>query len=394
LRNVTITGAGITQFGKSEKSLRELAEEAIRDAVDDAGIDIKDIGFVVHGNAMAGLTTGQEMIRGQVLTADTELVGRPLVNVENACATSSSALHLAWLAVGSGQYDSALVFGTEKMTSMEKRSLLTAMTTGADIERLPDYNRELTGTDGPAESFFMEVYAQMAREYMEKSGATARDFAQVAVKNSRHGLLNPKAQYRMDRTLEEVLQSRLIADPLTMLMCSPVADGAAALVIEADDARASGADRAVRIRASALATGVPGGGENLETRTARAAYDGAGVGPDELDVVEVHDGASANELMVYEELGLCDPGEGPALLASGATELGGRVPVNPSGGLVSRGHPVGATGCAQIVELVIQLRGEAGARQVAGARIGLAENAGGYVHPDPAACVVTILSKD
>jgi acetyl-CoA acetyltransferase len=394
LRNVSIIGVGITRFGKLPESLRSLAEEATGDAIADAGLQSSDIDLVVHGNAMSGLTLGQEMIRGQVLTSDTELTGLPLVNVENACATSSSALHLALLAVRSGQYDTALVFGTEKMTGGDKKALLRAMTSGADIDRLADFNRDLTGKDGPAESFFMEVYAQMARDYMEHSGATAADFAHVAAKNSRHGTLNPKAQYRKERSIEEILESRLIADPLTMLMCSPVADGAAALVIQADDVRSNGSDGAVRIRASALATGVPGGGEILETRTAKAAYEQAGLGPEDLDVVEVHDGASANELMVYEEIGLCAPGDGPKLLASGATTLGGRVPVNPSGGLVSRGHPVGATGCAQIVELVTQLRGRAGERQVEGARVGLAENAGGYVHPDPAACVVTILSKD
>jgi acetyl-CoA acetyltransferase len=393
VRNVSITGVGITQFGKLDAPLRQLAEEAIGEALSDSGLGPRDIGLLVHGNAMAGLTVGQEMIRGQVLTADTELTGLPLVNVENACATSSSALHLAWLAVSSGQYDTALVFGTEKMTALEKRSLLRAMTAGVDVERLAEYNRDLTGSDGPAESFFMEVYAQMTRDYMKRSGATAKDFAQVAVKNARHGMLNPKAQYRSERTVDEVLGSRLIADPLTMLMCSPVADGAAALVIQADDVHAGRGHGAVQILASALATGIRGGGENLERRTSRAAYEQAGVGPEDLDVVEVHDGASPNELMVYEEIGLAGAGEGPALLASGATELGGRVPVNPSGGLVSRGHPVGATGCAQIVELVTQLRGRAGSRQVPDARIGLAENAGGYVHPDPAACVVTILGR-
>jgi acetyl-CoA acetyltransferase len=392
MRDVNIIGAGITQFGKApEPTLRALGSAAIAQALADAGLAQADVGLVVHGNAMGGLMSGQEMIRGQVVTSDTGLTGKPLINVENACATSSTALHVALGAIRSGQYDTAVVCGTEVMTN-DKRAAMSALTTGADVARLPEYNRRLTGRDGPAESFFMEVYAQLTRDYMKRSGATQRDFAQVAVKNSRHGSLNPKAQFSRTLTLEEVLESRLIADPVTMLMCSPIADGAAALVLQAADAGNGRAD-AIRIRASTLRTGIPGtDGPILEERTAKAAYDEAGLGPEDLDVIEVHDAASPNELMVYEELGLCSQGEGPALLASGATALGGRLPVNTSGGLVSRGHPVGATGAAQLVELVTQLRGRAGARQVEGARVGLAENAGGYVDPEAAACVVTILS--
>lgn len=393
MRDVDVIGVGITKFGKAEDpSLRALGRAAIAEALGDAGLAEDDVDLVVHGSAMAGLMSGQEMIRGQVVTADTALTGKPLVNVENACATSSTALHVALAAIRSGAYDTALVCGTEVMTS-DKRAAMHALTTGADVSRLAEYNRELTGQDGPAESFFMEVYAKLTRDYMERSGATARDFAEVAAKNSRHGALNPKAQYGTPLTPEEVLESRLIADPVTMLMCSPIADGAAAIVLQAADAARADGDRGrVRILASALRTGMAHpDGAPLEERTAHAAYEAAGVGPVDLDVVELHDAASPNELMAYEELGLAAPGEGAALLRSGATRLGGRVPVNTSGGLVSRGHPVGATGAAQIVELVTQLRGRAGERQVPGARIGLAENAGGYVNPESAACVVTIL---
>ena len=266
------------------------------------------------------------------------------------------------------------------------------MTSGADLGRIGEITRELTGSDLPTASFFMDVYAGIARDYQARSGATAEDFADVAAKNSAHGALNP-TQYRRALTRSEVLGSRVVAPPMTMLMCSPIADGAAALVLRAAD-RVSSSDGVVRIRACALGSGRAGGsGMPLEQRTAAAAYAQAGLGPGDLDVVEVHDAASPNELIMYEELGLCGLGEGPKLLASGATALGGRVPVNPDGGLVSRDHPVGATGCAQLVELVTQLRGRAGARQVPQARVGLAENAGGYLHPDAAACVVTILSR-
>jgi acetyl-CoA acetyltransferase len=390
VRSVSITGVGMTKFGKSDQLLGELGRAAIAAALDDAGIRAEEVGLVVSGNALAGTLEGQEMIRGQVIAGTTSLAGRPILNVENACATSSTGLHVALAAIRSGAYDSALVCGSEKMTGFDKRLVLEALTSAVDQARLEQITEDLTGRPGPAESFFMEVYARMARDLMERSEATAEDFARVSVKNSRHGSLNPDAQYSKALTLEEVLASRVIADPLTLLMCSPVADGAAALVLQADDVHQR--DDAVRVLASSLTSGIPGGGaDTLEQRGIRMAYEQGGVGPDDLDVVEIHDAASPNELLIYEELGLCAAGDGPKLLASGATALGGRIPVNPSGGLVSRGHPIGATGCAQLVELVTQLRGRAGDRQVPGARIGLAENAGGYVHPEGAACTITIL---
>jgi acetyl-CoA acetyltransferase len=394
-RDVDIVGVGITPFGNGgDVSLRALAAAAMTMAVADAGVMIDEIDLLVSANAMAGLLTGQEMIRGQVAATEAGLAGVPVLNVENACTSSSSAVHVALAAIGSGMYDTVLVCGAEKMAGLPTHAVLDAMTSGADIERIPEITQELTGSDEKAESFFMAVYAQITRAYQERSGATAADLADVAVKNSAHGALNPNAQYRRALTRDEVLRSRLVATPLTTLMCSPIADGAAALVLRAADR--DNAERCpVHIRACVLDSGVPGAGAPataLERRTAERAYSQAGVGPDELDVVEVHDAASPNELIMYEELGLCGIGEGPKLLASGATALGGRVPVNPDGGLVSRGHPVGATGCAQLVELVTQLRGRAGRRQVPGARIALAENAGGYLHPDPAACTVTILA--
>lgn len=395
MREVSITGVGITGFGKfPDTSLRHLGTTAIDEALADSGLTPSDVDLVVHANAVAGLLTGQEMTRGQVVTSGTGLVGKPLINVENACAGSSTGVHVALSAIRSGAYGTVLVVGTEKMSGKGTRAALDALTTAADVDRIEEFNRELTGRDGPADSFFMEIYAKTCADYMARSGATAADFAEVAAKNSQHGSLNPKAQYRTARSVDEVLASRAVAGPLTMLMCSPIADGAAALVLRASEL-VTDRPAAVRVRASALRSGIPGGAEpGLEQRTIDAAYAEAGIGPDDLDVVEVHDAASPNELIVTEELGLCGPGEGPKLLHSGATRLGGRVPVNPSGGLVSRGHPVGATGAAQLVELVTQLRGRAGDRQAEGIRVGLAENAGGYTHPEGAACVVTILSKD
>ena len=395
MRDVSITGVGMTGFGKfPEVSLRELGTSAIREALDDAGLAESDVDLVVHANAVAGLLTGQEMTRGQVVVSGTGLTGIPLINVENACAGSSTGVHVALAAIRSGAYQTVLVVGNEKMSGRGTAEALKALTTAADVDRLAEFNRDLTGREGPVDSFFMEIYARTTADYMARSGATARDFAEVAAKNSVHGSLNPKAQYRTARTAEEILASRAVAGPLTMLMCSPIADGAAALVLQATE-RVTDPASAVRIRASVLRSGIPGGGqEPLEQRTIDAAYAEAGIGPEDLDVAEVHDAASPNELVVCEELGLCAPGEGPKLLSSGDTRLGGRIPVNTSGGLVSRGHPVGATGAAQLVELVTQIRGRAGERQVDGARIGIAENAGGYAHPEAAACAVTILSRD
>jgi acetyl-CoA acetyltransferase len=240
----------------------------------------------------------------------------------------------------------------------------------------------------------MDVYAGMTRHYMEQSGATTEDFARIAVKNQGNGKLNPKAQYGGDITVEEVLASRQISGPLTLLMCSPIGDGSAAIVLCSEDAARRLGAETVRVRATKLVSGRdrgPGDAGAVERAVAKA-YEAAGVGPEDLDVCEVHDAAAPAELMIYEELGLCGPGEGPKLLASGETALGGRVPVNPSGGLLAKGHPIGATGCAQLVELADQLRGRCGARQVDGARVALAENGGGFLGTDPAAIVITVLS--
>jgi acetyl-CoA acetyltransferase len=422
MRDVFIAGTGMTLFGKfMDRSVRSLAEEATAEALRDAQASPADIEMAFFSNATAGILTGQEMIRGQVALRHTGILGVPIVNVENACASASTAVHLAHLAVASGQVDVALAIGSEKLTHPDKRRSFAAIGTAVDLENLVAAREALTRTllgaeptagpdaasplpvsadvtpEAPAggKSPFMDVYAGMTRHYMAQSGATPEDFARVAVKNQRHGKLNPKAQYGGDLTVDEVLGSRPISGPLTLLMCSPIGDGAAAVVLCSEDAaRRLGADT-VRVRASALVSGrdrTPGDAGAVERAVARA-YETAGVGPEDLDVLEVHDAAAPAELMIYEELGLCGPGDGPKLLASGETALGGRVPVNPSGGLLAKGHPIGATGCAQLVELADQLRGRCGARQVDGARVGLAENGGGFLGTDSAAVVITVLSR-
>ncbi|HZE66170.1 MAG TPA: thiolase family protein [Sporichthyaceae bacterium] len=394
MTGVQIIGTGMTPFGKFESAtVRSLATSAVNDALADAGVGTDAVGAVFFANAVAGLITGQEMIRGQQALRYTGLLGVPIVNVENACASASTAFNLAVSAVASGQVDVALAVGAEKMSHPDKQRAFDAIGTAVDLEALAELQAELGGGGGQ-KSFFMDVYAKLTRAYMEVSGATAEDFAQIAVKSHDHAALNPKAQFRQPVTAAEVLASRTISDPLTLLMCSPVGDGAAAmLVASADYAKRLGVP-GVKVRASVLVSGTDraAGEPNAVERAARKAYAAAGVSPSEVDVIEVHDAAAPAELMAYEDLGLCERGEGPKLLASGETRLGGRHVVNPSGGLLSKGHPIGATGCAQLVELADQLRGRCGDRQVSGARIALAENAGGFLSADNAATVVTVLS--
>ncbi|MGW0823182.1 thiolase family protein [Streptomyces sp. NPDC002845] len=401
MQNAYVAGAATTRFGKFPgATVRSLTEEAVSAALADAGMTARDIEAVYFGNAADGVLSGQEMIRGQAALRHTGLLGVPIVNVENACASSSTAFHLAVAAVTSGSVDVALAVGAEKLTHPDKTRSFAAIGAAVDLLQLDELKAwSRSGTpekaDDSKKSFFMDIYAANTRAYMARSGATREDFAEVAVKSHRHAALNPNAQYRTPVTAEEVLTSRMVSDPLTLLMCSPIGDGAAAVVVCSPRRARSVPGPAVRVRASVLVSGSDRpDAEPAAARASAAAYERAGLGPQDLHVVEVHDAAAPAELMVYEELGLCGPGEGPALLKSGATALDGRLPVNPSGGLLSRGHPLGATGCAQLVELSGQLRGRCGPRQVPGARVALAENGGGFLGTDPAAMVVTILTAD
>ena len=407
MTDVVIAGTGMTRFGKfPEATMRTMAEEAVSGALADAGMSAADVGMVFFSNAVAGIITGQEMIRGQVALRHTGLLGKPIVNVENACASASTAFHLAVMAVASGSVDVALAVGSEKLTHPDKARSFSAIGTAVDlfqIDELKRWTRDGAAglpvpidaeEDDSKRSFFMDVYAANTRAYMERSGATVEDFAEVAVKSHAHAALNPCAQYRAPVTVEEVLAGRMVAHPLTLLMCSPIGDGAAAVVVcSAERARRGGIDP-VQVRASVLVSGTDHGPDEAGSvvRASALAFERAGIGPEDLNVIELHDAAAPAELMTYEELGLCPAGDGPALLRSGATRLGGQHVVNPSGGLLSKGHPIGATGCAQLVELADQLRGRCGERQVPGARTALAENAGGFLATDNAAIAITVLS--
>jgi acetyl-CoA acyltransferase len=397
---VVVAGAGMTRFAKSPHGLRELAGEAVSAALADAGVATTDIEAAYVGNAVAGLVTGQEMIRGQVMLRPLGIEGIPIFNIENACASASSALHLGWQAVTSGMHEVVLCLGAEKLSHEDRTVGMDAIGTAIDVEMRAELEAEVrTSSEGAgARSFFMDLYADMARTYMRASGATREHFAQVVVKNQHNGARNPRAQYGGELTVEEVLASRQVVEPLTLLMCSPISDGAAAVVLTTERAARRAGRGGPRIRGSVVRTGNrhdkndPTAGS--AARAARAAFEQAGLGPDDLDCAEVHDASAPAELIIYEQLGLAEPGGGPALIESGRTRLDGELPVNTSGGLLSKGHPIGATGLAQLCEATWQLRGEAGERQVEGARVALTQNGGGWLEGDSAAMSVHILTAD
>jgi acetyl-CoA acyltransferase len=389
MRKVVIGGIGMTPFGKFlGRNLKSLSEEAVGLALKDARATVNDVDRIFFGNAAAGVVTGQEMIRAQSSLRNTGLDGKPMYNVENACASGSSALNLAWLSVASGQSETALVVGTEKLAHKDKVVSFGAFAKAVDLEEpLPE------GVTSGAGSLFMDLYAAKARKWMERTGAEASDFARVVVKSRHAGSLNPVAQFRKETTIEEVLASRMVSDPLTLFMCSSIGDGAAALFICSEDYAKKHDILPVYVRASSIVSAkADGSGELVAVRAAKAAYEEAGIGPCDVHVVELHDASASAELIHYENLGLCAPGDAAKLIRSGDTDIGGRVSVNPSGGLLSRGHPLGATGVAQIVELTQQLRGTAGARQRPGAKVALAENNGGQLAGDSAVALVTVLS--
>lgn len=389
MRDVIISGIGMTAFGKfMNRNMKSLSEEVVSLALKDAGITPDQVEQVVFGNAAAGVVTGQEMIRAQSSLRNTGLDGVPMFNVENACASSSTGFHLGWLMVASGQADCVLVLGCEKLTHEDKSVSFGAFSAAVDLEEpLPE------GYQAGSGSLFMDLYAVKARKWLEKTGGTAEDFGRVVVKSRHAGSLNPYAQFRRETDLDEVMGSRMISDPLTLFMCSSIGDGAAALVLTSPDLAKKLETPNIRVRASAVVSAKAHGERDLVAVSAsRKAYEIAGLGPEDLDVIELHDASAPAELIHYENLGICGEGGAIGMIRDGVTSIGGRLPVNPSGGLLSRGHPIGATGAAQIVELVHHLRGTAGERQREGAKVALAENNGGQLAGDSAVACVTILS--
>jgi acetyl-CoA acetyltransferase len=407
--NAIVAGVGMTTFGKHlDQGLKAIGGEAVTAALADAGITGAELEAAYVGNAAAGLVTGQESIRGQVVLRGIGLGKLPVINVENACASASTAVHQAAAMVTAGLYDCVLALGVEKLYHEDKRRSFGAFSGAVDVERLQEFMAGLqksasadgaksasTGA-GQSRSMFMDIYARVARNHMDRYGTTVEHFAGVSAKNSRHGHLNPRAQFRDELTVEDVLAAPMIAEPLTRPMCSPIGDGAAAVILVSEDrARRLGIRRPVRIRSSVLRSGWDHGPEEEDAARlcTREAYEEAGIGPSDLSLIECHDASAPAELIAYESLGLCPTGEGGRLIDEGITALGGRLPVNTSGGLLRKGHPVGATGIAQIVELTEQVQGRAGERQVEGAAVGLAHNGGGTIGAEVAALCVTIVSK-
>jgi acetyl-CoA acetyltransferase len=377
LRDVYVAGVGMTAFGKfKETPVEAMGQSAVRAALRDSGLTRQDIDAAYCGSVMQGLLVGQRILK------DVGLSGVPVFNHENACSSGSSALSQAWLSVAAGLCDAVLVVGAEKLSGLGGGPL-PIDTDDPEIEQ---------GVTMPA------IYAMRTRAYLEKYGGSVEQVAGVTVKNRRHAADNPYAQYRDPVTVDEVLGSRLIADPITLLQMCPNADGAAAAILCAEDGLKDAARAKVRILASVVTSGKFEQGyrdmttPDISIRASTSAYEMAGCKPQDIDVVEVHDAAAIAEVLYYEALGLCSSGDGLAFLDSGATAIGGQVPVNPSGGLLCRGHPLGATGLAQVAELTWQLRGEAEDRQVAGARTALAHCTGGGIWGvDNGVCAVHIL---
>ncbi len=406
--NAYVAGVGMTTFGRMmDRGMKSTGGEAIETAIADAGLQKSDIQAAWMSNAAAGVLTGQECIRGQVVLRGIGMGGLPVVNVENACASASTAFNQACAMVTAGAYDVVLACGVEKMYLEDKAKVFGAFMGAVDVEQLKSIldglqksaaasgATEASKSAGKNRSMFMDIYAAAARGHMERYGTTIEHFAMVSAKNAYHGSLNPRAQFRDSLTVEEVLASPMIAEPLTRPMCSPIGDGAAAVVIVSErKMRELGLTRPVRVAASVLRSGWDHGpaAEGVAEVCSREAFEQAGIGPGDLSLVELHDASAPAEIMGYESIGLCAKGEGGPLVASGATRLGGRVPVSTSGGLLRKGHPIGATGIAQIVEITEQIQGRSGARQVAGAKAGLSHNGGGSIGTDAAAQCVSILT--
>jgi len=408
-QNAFVAGVGMTTFGKHlDRGLKSLAGEAINEALADAGLEAADIQAAYMGNAAAAVITGQVCVPGQMILRAMGIGGIPVVNVENACATAATAFQQAATMITAGQYDVVLACGSEKLYHEDKLRTFSVFTGAVDVEAMDEVvagigdRLRATGVEfdtegsGTSRSLFMDIYAAWALNHMQRYGTTREQFAAVSAKNSYHGSLNPKAQFHNRISVEDVLNAREVSWPLTLPMCSPIGDGAAAAILVSErKARELGMKRMVRVVASQLRSGwdYTDGEETVAEGCARQLYESAGIGPSELSCVELHDASAPSELMYYEYLGLCPKGEGGAFVEAGHSTLGGRVPVNTSGGLMRKGHPIGATGISQIYELTQQLRGEAGDRQVAGARVALAENGGGFIGNDAAALALTLLSR-
>ena len=415
MEDVYVIGIGMTRFDKHlDRSVKGLAAEALNKALADAGIKKDAIEAAYFSNSMWGYHAEQHCIRGQVALRDATIMGIPIYNLENACGGGATAFHSAWMGVTSGVYECALALGAEKLYSEDKAKAFRAYWSGIDVENMEAYMVQLRDVsnglslDIPVEdddegagknrSGAMDIYSTLTRWHMDKYGTTQRQLAVIASKNHFHSTMNPNAQFQKDMSIDEILAARLVSWPLTVPMCAPVGDGAAAAIVcSANFLKKVVSARPVCIRASVMGSGtdrdIAEDRQDISARVSQKAYEISGLGPDDIDVAELHDATAFGELQHSEAVGFCPPGKGGLFAESGATKLGGRLPINPSGGLESRGHPLGASGLGQIHEIVTQLRHEAGSRQVKNCRIGLAENGGGLIGFEGAALGIHILER-
>lgn len=463
MNDVYVIGADTIRFGKYlDQSIKDLTAMTVDGCLKDAGVDKKDIQALWFSNSGWGDQKGQSCIRGQVALRPVGIDTIPITNVENACASGSTAFHHAWLGVASGLYDITMAVGAEKLYLENKMAIFAGFMAGIDIENAVEISRslsvfsmtademramkafklkyqartngskkkskktikerfkelrdqivvaimmgeklgydtvrELKKISGPSDhSPFMDIYGYAARQHMKKYGSTVEQLAIIASKNHFNSTLNPNAQYRFEVPVERVLADRIVSYPITRAMCAPIGDGAASAILCSEKMvkQLGLSSRAVKIRASILGSGQEytenGSTPDIGERLANQAYNIAGVGPRDINLAEVHDATSFGELHQAENLGFCPRGEGGVFAESGATRLEGQIPMNTSGGLTSRGHPIGASGLAQLHELVIQLRGEAGKRQVKNPKLGMAENGGGALGHEEAAMCMHIL---
>lgn len=396
MENVYIVGVGMTPFGRHlDKSVKQLTAWAVQDALKDAGCDHRWIQAAFYANCTQGHFDGQHMIRGHVALLPLGIEGIPIFNLEGACASASHAFNLAVTQLRARAADVVLAVGAEKMYVKDKAKMFSAFDSAWDLETveenqrcLKDLGRDVVPPPGSQSdkpySPFMDVYAALGRAFMSRYDVSQRQIAAVASKNHGHSVHNERSQYRTPMTIEEILAAPPITYPITLPMCSPISDGAAAAVLCTESALAKyGFDRkrAVRVLASVVRSASARSADDYQkgcTRQAgRQAFEQAGVDPGEIDVAELHDASAVGELMMFENLGLRAEGSSGVFAERGETTLGGSIPINPSGGLESKGHPIGATGLGQIFELVEQLRGNCGPRQVLGARLALQGNGGG-----------------
>jgi len=381
VREVAVIGVGQSTFGKfPQRTVVELGQEAVVAALKDAGISPEDVQVAYTSRIFDAMVTGQSILK------EVGIRGIEMVNVENACAGGATAFRGVWKEIATDQCDVGIAIGVESMTTSPIAGKL-----------IPPDKDDLEGQLGLT---MPGIFAILAHRQMALYGTTLEDFAQISVKNHHHGCLNPFAQYRKEFTVEDILNSRMICDPITLLECCPNTDGAAATILCSMDVARRYTAEPIKVIGSALLSGdyrylqqdmtiSP-----LGSKTAKMAYEMAGVGPEDIDVVELHDAFANEEMLRYEELGLCKPGEGTRLVRERATWIGGRIPVNPSGGLLALGHPLSASGVRNIAEIVLHLRGQAGERQTPNAKVGLAHMLGGSVAGlEGGACGIHILAR-